>query len=142
MDIGLVSVGCVPVIWGDVQELIEEKGQEWLKIVDLKEIYQRCLEDQLDLWIGNEKTELKLVMFCGWERHAKRSYYHVIWIGGRDIKGCLKEGIQKIEHYACLSGGNEVRLGGRGGWERLLKPYGYSSRSVELRKDVTVCWRH
>lgn len=139
---GIVHQNSIPVVWSDVAELIEEHGQDWLQIVDLKEIYQNCLEDKIDLWVATNNTRLEMVMFCCWERHAKRSYYHVMWLGGKDLKNYLREGLEKIEHYACLCGANEVRLGGREGWEKLLAPYGYGSRSVELRKDVTICWRH
>ena len=137
-----VSVGIalnamqVQVVWPEVQLLVEEHGADWLEIVDLRDVYIQVLDGKLDLWLANERLELLGVLFCSWERHAKRSFYHLNYGCGKELQSFMKEGLKKIEGYAALSGASEVVLGGRLGWERMLTRLGYAQKFVELRKSV------
>lgn len=142
IDIGLVHPAVLPHIWGDVEDIVEEHGGEWLKTVDLGEVLALLIQSKLDLWVGTKDSELELVMICGWERHTKRSFYHIMWIGGKGLYSYLKEGLEKVEQYACLTGATEVVFTeGRLGWNRVLERYGYG-RTVGMKKNVQTCRRH
>lgn len=142
IDIGLISPPTLPYVWGDVEELVEEHGEAWLKVVELQEVLALLCKGELDLWVGTKGVELQLVMVCGWEHHAKRSFYHIMWIGGSGLYSYIKEGLEKIEKYACMMGATEVIFTeGRMGWNRVLERYGYGP-VVGMKKNVQTCWRH
>ncbi len=142
IDVGLVHPQMLPVVWGDVCEIVQAKGQDWLKVVDLEDIACALAAGKLELWIGTRSEELELVAFCSWERHAKQSYFHIMWIGGRKLEDYLKPGLEKLEQAACIRGATEVVFNeGRPGWSRVLQSRGYT-HSVAMKKNVQVCWRH
>jgi hypothetical protein len=142
-NVGLVDIPCIPTVWEEVSQLIEQNHAGWLDMVDLKEVYESLMMDKLDLWIGHDKWEVFIAMICGWERHAKASFYHIMWLGGRDFRPAMKAGMEKVERYACMQGAKEIRFGGREGWEKLLKPLGYvMAPHIEMRKNVAICWRN
>src|SRR5262245_35448225 len=136
MSVGLVDIPCIDNVWTEVSLLIEEHGQDWLQVVSLESIYKNLKMDALDLWVGYDKFDIHLAMICGWEPHAKAKFYHVLWMGGKDIRPALKEGMHKVEKYACFQGAKEIRFQGREGWEKLLTPLGYGKvPQIEMRKN-------
>lgn len=141
IDVGLApNAGCIQVSWPEVCCMLEEHGQSYLEVVDPRDVYVQLLERKLDLWLATDGPELIGVAICSWERHAKRSFYHINFMCGKGLSKFLAEGLKKIEQFACFSGAAEVVLGGRWGWERTLRAQGYAQKFIELRKDVKVCW--
>ena len=141
-DVGLVPAGAVPILWDRVLEILYDKGQKWLKVVDEKDIYGLLVNGQADLWCAMHNGHLDGVMICMMERHARASYYHVCFIGGTHFNKYIACGLEKLEKYACIMGAAELVLEGRKGFAKLLKPYGYYTNTVRLRKSVNVLWRN
>lgn len=58
-----------------------------------------------------------------------------VWLGGGDLGGILamRSG---IEAFARGCGCREITITGRRGWERVLRPHGFSMRDGELRKAL------
>lgn len=141
-EVGLVPAGAVPVLWDRVLEIMRDKGQRWLKVVDENDVYNLILTGNADLWCAMQNGTLDGIMICMMERHAKASYYHVCFIGGYGLSKYLATGLEKLEKYACIMGATELVLEGRKGFAKLLKPYGYYTNTVRLRKNVNVLWRN
>ena len=131
-----------PLLWPDIQELLREKGQKWLEVVDEKEIYGCLLSGQWEAWIATQGEEMLGLMVCAWEHHSRQRFYHVLWGGGTKLYLYLQMGLEKIEKYACMNETTEIVIGGRPGWSRKLASLGYAPKRdyVELRKNVTVLW--
>ena len=139
-DIGIISPDCLDSAWPDVAEIIRDKGEELLKTHSPQELFANVLARNYDLWAVTEGDELKLVGFCGWEEHAFKKNYHVVWVGGSGIK-LLKKAVAKVEQYACLHGASELTFCGRFGWDRVLKPLGFVPQG-RWSKNVETCWKH
>ena len=139
-DIGLLNPSDINVVWRDVVELIEDRGEDLLEVYSIKELFLLVLSEKLDLWMVTEGDELKLIGFCGWERHAARNFYHVIWVGGSGL-GLMKEAVPVVEQYVCMNEGSELVFSGRAGWDRVLRPLGFVMKP-KWSKDVTICWKH
>jgi len=140
LQVGRLVPESINVIWGDVTELIEDKGKELLKTYSLKELYCAVLTGVYDLWLVTRGEELEMIGFCVFDRHDNKTDYHVLWIVGNGL-GNLKAAIPVVEQYACMQGATELIFGGRKGWQRVLEPLGFSSRQ-QWAKPVGICWRH
>ena len=136
MQVGIVFPEHLQAVWEQVETIVREHGEEWLDVVELRDIVLRLSTGDLHLWLGTEEQKAELVMVCGWERHGKKSFYHILWIGGERMKAYMEKGLPLVEEYAGLCGAEEVVFEGRDGWAKLLEPKGYE-QSLMMRKDVT-----
>jgi hypothetical protein len=139
-SVGFVPHMHVPMLWGKIVSILNEYGQEWLELVDENTVLAGLYTGQMDLWAGMQDGELDGFAVCAWERHPRRSYYHIIQIMGRNLHLYFPSGMKLIEQYACLNGAYEVVIEGRKGWLRKMEPLGYKPRTVRLRKNVRTLW--
>jgi hypothetical protein len=59
-----------------------------------------------------------------------------IWLAGGDMDGNIDAVLEAAEFHAREHDCAGIEIGGRKGWERVLKPYGYKHRCVVLVKDL------
>lgn len=148
MQDGKLAIGRVSdpnlllAIWPDVEAILEERGKEWLKIVTPREVWMGVVQLKWDMWIGTYDRELEMVGICAWEPHELQKYYHIIWLGGKNLAKYMEPALRLVEQYASLQGATEVVATGRFGWMRLLKDEGYLASTVQVRKNVTMLTRH
>lgn len=141
-EFGKVTLEMVPGIWKEFVDMVEAYDGGWLESVDPVEVFTAVMHGQIELWAAFDDMRLVGGMAAAWERHAKASYYHIIWLGGQPgrIDSFLSNGLEKIEKYALAMGARDVVALGRKGWERKLKAFGYVSRYVQVRKNVREAW--
>ncbi len=142
LDVGRIEPKTIPYVWSDVLEIVEDYGQKWLATVNIDRVLQQVVIGDKDLWVATDGNTLDMVMFCWWEEYGKVRYYHIEWMGGDGLRKYLKNGLDKIEQYACLNGAVELRFAARAGWEKKLGSYGYGVKSRIMGKNVQVCWRN
>lgn len=141
IEVGKVKPDDLTVAWFSIQPIIEEHGAKWLEEVNMREIFANAIAQRLDIWMGTDDNVPDMVGVCCWEQHAHKSYYHILWLGGRNLEKYIDLGLSKVEQYASLIGADQVRIGGREGWERVLGPRGYNPVvAVELQKNVKTLW--
>jgi len=140
LDFGLVPTMYVVALWHQVQPLLLEHGQEWLKTFSLEEVCHALTSGQMDLWIAGENGFAEGVALCAWETHALKKFYHILFCGGCGLEKYIHN-LDLIEQYACMCGAQDVIVEGRRGWARKLKKLGYTQTTVKLRKPVSILWR-
>jgi hypothetical protein len=116
----------------------------WLTQVDTPEhIIERCVIGLYEPWMAlDEDGTPEILGICGWERHKNMSFYHILYIGGKNLREHLVEGMKELEKYVYMNGGSEIIFTGRPGWSRLLAPYGYGPKEIRLSKNVTRALGH
>ena len=148
MQSGKIAIGRVAdpnlflAVWPDVERIIEARGKDWLDVVTPEEVWRGVVRKIWDLWLGTHDRELEMVGLCGWESHDKRSFYHIIWLGGYNLDRYMEPALRLVEQYASLAGAHEVVATGRYGWMRLLKDEGFLASTIQMRKNVTMLTRH
>ena len=141
-EVGLVEKEMIPYLWPQILEILLEKGKKWLEIVDERDVYVQLCRGEVDLWCAMHGGRLDGFMICGWERHGRGSYYHVIFLAGEKLEKYLSIGLEKIERYASIMSATEVVLEGRKGFARLLRKHGYYQNTIRMRKSVRILWRN
>lgn len=89
------------------------------------EVERRIADHTAQLWWGDG---------CAMLTEVVDKCIHV-WLGGGSLKGLL-EMRPRIEFLAKVNGCEEATINGRLGWDRLLKPFGYTRVGNELRKTL------
>ena len=60
----------------------------------------------------------------------------LIWLYGGEMASNVKGVLEAAEFHARELDCTEIMIGGRRGWERVLKPYGFAHQGVVLTKDI------
>jgi len=60
----------------------------------------------------------------------------IIWLYGGEMASNVKGVLEAAEFHARELDCTEIMIGGRRGWERVLKPYGFAHQGVVLTKDI------
>jgi len=60
----------------------------------------------------------------------------IVWVYGGDMASNIEGVLEAAEFHARELDCTEITIGGRRGWERVLKPYGFAHRGVVLTKDI------
>lgn len=126
----------IPYFWSSLSQLIVENPDDLPYFYDPETIRTYLLDGKLDAWVGMDKTEVKIAALLSFETYPLRSEYNFIWIGGKNWARFMPGSLKKIESYAYSIGAEAVVVTGRAGWVRRLKPYGYVSRKIILRKSL------
>lgn len=135
IEIGRVEDSSLAAAWCEVLPMLEERGESWKRVVDFRDVFQRLVYGDMDLWIAHERGEILGVVLASWERHAHQATYHINYFQGSRMREYFEEGLKKIEHYAQVCGATYVNAGGRVGWQRMLAGQSYK-REVFLQKNV------
>jgi len=87
-------------------------------------IEQRLLEQRAQLWPGRG---------CAGVTEVTDDNKLHVWQAGGSMAGLL-DMLESVEWFALLNGLDGVVLGGRKGWHRVLKRYGYAPEGDEMVK--------
>jgi hypothetical protein len=60
----------------------------------------------------------------------------LIWLYGGEMASNIKGVLEAAEFHARELDCTEITIGGRRGWERVLKPHGFAHRGVVLTKEL------
>lgn len=141
VSVGLLPALHVPMLWDQMEPILLKYGQDFLTIVDEKEVLAGIYTGNYEAWCGMDSGVLEGFAICCWERHNRASFYHISAVMGTNMRKYFRTGMEKIEQYASLMGASQVVMEGRKEWQRLLSPRGFAPQTVRLRKTVSVMWR-
>lgn len=139
-DVGLVDISAIGYAWPDVHQLLEDRGQDWARIVDFKDVFGSLLHQRMEMWIATEGQELAGVLFASWARNARESTYFINYMVFRfGFKEALRVGLPMLERYVLMNEGTYLEVRGRPGWVKVLERRGYK-QDLLLRKNVRLSW--
>lgn len=141
-DFGLLPREMVPGVWPLVLPILQTKGQKYLEVVSVEEVFGWLVDGRADLWLAMQNQEVDGFLIGHWEIFTHSRRYVVLYIAGTGLEKYFKQGLTKLEQYCSIMGGKELVLEGRKGWVRKLKRYGYYQDTVKLRKGTRVLWRN
>ena len=120
-----------------IQDLFVTKGKDTLlNVMSLEDLKIRLFDGSLHLWIAmDDNFEVDCIAIGALESHAYERNYHILWIGGANLKGHLLNAVRRLEEYAQLIGVRHVTLHKmRPGLARWMKKFGYKSDPTTVTK--------
>lgn len=135
--VSIVTPDDLPTIWPQISAIITEFGQTTLlHAAALADLYQQAIMNDLHIWVAlSPEGEIMCVGICSVEVHAYELNYHVMWVGGYNLRTYLKLAVWRVEGYATLIGCHSViyhRV--RKGILRYLHRYGYTPDLSTVQK--------
>lgn len=127
-------------VWPDVSTILQERGVAWLEENDLtdRDVFMNLLTEVWELWLATEDTILKGVVVTGMREDELR----ILWAGGEKLENYMFLALCMLERYALANGVDNVTLGGRKGWGKLLAPLHYLPNADGYGKSLTAAYMH
>lgn len=127
-------------VWPDVASILASKGEDWLAENDLtpQELFVLLLKGVWELWLATENTKLKGVVIIG----IREDELRILWAGGEQLENYMFLTLCVLERYAAANGVDNVTLGGRKGWGKLLAPLHYLPTADGYGKSLTATYAH
>lgn len=112
--------------------VIEYNNGEYA-IDDLK---AELIEGQQQLFIMHENGDVLAAITAEIIRYPQKTVCGLVAAGGSNLHEWLDEFMSIIIPVAKEQGAEELRITGRGGWEKVMKPYGFEKTHTILARTI------
>ena len=116
--------------WAEVCELLQRALDEGGNMHSLQDVLDRVEAKTARLWVGRESVAVVEILDA-----PPRKVCHV-WLAAGDIEEIVNEMEPACAEWSRGEGCSALRISGRNGWRRVLKPKGYRAREVVLERQV------
>ncbi len=126
----------IPDMWDEVAPFLDlslcfTSGENTLD--DLK---KSCLAGQSTICVGHEGPELKAAILTYFVEYPQFKVCEFALAGSVFNAGLIPEAIEALIAWAKFNNCARVRVVGRKGWQKMLKPHGFSLESVTMGKWI------
>jgi len=128
--------GKLDLVWTRVEPILQRAVQRGRGHYTTRDIFALIQKGEQQLWTITEDGRIiaGLVSEVRFSP-AGRGTLTVYCAAGKEVRRWLPRAIGVISSYAHQRGCSELRVVGRRGWQRYLKPYGFFQESIVLVKD-------
>ncbi len=138
LHLKLVETRLVTNEWLTIDRLLQCASEYWEEHYSLEQLHQMLTAGEMHFWHlrRDDEDEPYLGALSQISRYGQKKVLHILWLGGENYNGML-DILWVLELWAAKMGCKDMEVAGRGGFERLLKPYGFERTHVVLRKRLT-----
>lgn len=137
VDVGGVSADKVEALWPRVEGLVTSAAQAETPSVPVSVIQGELVRGDMQLWLAAEGQE---ILGCFTTRYVDNGSGEdcvcLSYTAGKDLDRWLSKALDIVEQWALSLGAVHLKVAGRKGWERRLKPYGFEHQAVILSKQL------
>jgi hypothetical protein len=101
-------------------------------------VFNGLMTSNMQLWlVGNEFDETIIgVLVTKVLNYAdKHREVHIVAAGGKEVDKWMQY-LDILEAFAHQQGATALRMHGRRGWQKKLKPFGFEERAIVMRKSI------
>ena len=123
-------------VWHEVLPLLDEALAHGMGEYTAEILLHNIVEGDNQLWVGHENNEIWYVCVTAIETYP--SGYKtctVIALAGFDVDEWISN-VEELDSWCQANGVDAIRIYGRKGWERKLKPYGFEHVYTVLERAV------
>jgi hypothetical protein len=128
----------IPVLWPKLEGFINDAVQRGDGTISAQGILHSLAEKHMQMWLVVDNVEEDIVGVVVTQVTVHMDGHKELCIvaaGGRDVDAWFKY-LDILDTFAHASGATVIRVTGRRGWLRKLKPFGFEERAVVLTKQV------
>lgn len=104
-------------LWPQCVPILEKAREYWERYYDLKDIKERCIKGNMQLWVQVIDKKIVTVLVTELISYPKCIYLRYTLIAGKDLR-VAKKYVYIIENWAKLHGAVGWEILGRAGWLR------------------------
>ena len=123
----------------DLRLLLERATDTMTGELNATDVLAQLLQGQRSLLVIEDLEQADPTLAVGVlsiVTHPRKTLLQVDALAGREMDEWLEQLLVELDRLANQAGADMVRVYGRPGWARKLKPYGYGHQSVALTKQV------
>lgn len=136
-DLTGVSAKNIPLIWGDIQPLVESALFYSEGEYAANDIYNLLMYQKMQLWVATDDINLQGLAVTEILEYPQMKVCSVVLAAGFDFDR-WKHIADTIEKWAYSQGCKRMRNLGRPGWKRRAKEHGYDMPYVVYTKPLRV----
>lgn len=123
--------------WEKIKRLLEYGREYWEDHYTLDQLRLLLLRGVLQFWHlrREDEDEPHLGAMMQIDVYGQKKVLRVLWVGGEDF-GDMIDFLWVLELWAAKLGCADIEVAGRGGFEKMLKEYGFEKTHVVLRKRL------
>ena len=125
------------LVWDSAREhlLRFEKRSGCQFTVD--EIGKAILDEEQQLWIlVDEEEKITGAIVTQVLGYPRSKSLEIMACAGKDMDDYLYDSMGAFENFARMNHCNSIRLEGRRGWSKILKPYGFEEKAIVLERNI------
>lgn len=120
MPITIVANKLIPAMFSKIRPLLEKGRKYWSDYYTLLDIKKLLIKGDLQLWVGVEGKEVKLIMLTTLAVYPHSVWLRLLYIGGERMRDALYY-LPTVESWAKTHGAVGTETICRDGWTRLIK---------------------
>lgn len=124
--------------WPALERVLVGDPSMWEGLGSLEAIKAGLFSGGLQLWVlMDEDRKVEFMLLTQLVHYSEFSALRVVWAFGHDPKKAVPSCID-LEYVARSAGCKRLEVIGRGGWEKMLKPLGYTTIIRVFGRDLDV----
>jgi len=133
---GKVSGQTLAILMPRIMQIVQTHPQGILDMASVTELQTSLETEALTTWVAGDENELHLVALTQTSMFKANPTLFVIWVGGEEFTKYGPPLLEVAEKWAVTQNIKQISFSGRRGWEKVLKPLGFSAPRIEMVKPV------
>ena len=130
----------LPLIWEDAKKCLSRWDSRSGNGYGLDDIEEMISEEKQQLWlvVNDDEKIIAAIVTQVWDA-PKKKVCDIVACGGdtsNALDDYMYDSMKEIEDFARLNHCDSVRVEGRKGWSKFLKPYGFREKSIVIEKEL------
>lgn len=127
----------VSLVWPEIKEFVSKATEHSRDRTDQEFVRKDCESGSVLLFIAHDEShETYGFMTCSIIDYPKMKVLSLQFLGGREFSKWSNEMFGTLEIFARENNCSKIEGGGRKGWIRFLKRFGYTPASYISEKDL------
>lgn len=122
--------------WGQIERALDEQPELWNGAWTKDDLLANAIAGNVQVWALSVDNVLTLVLMTQFYSTFTTKYLQVFWAFGENLieTASLLDGA--FDYFAAQHGASKFEVVGRKGFERVLRPLGFSPTCVTFMRDV------
>ena len=132
---GVFTIARVPEaalsgVWGFVRDQLESDPSLWNKGQTIQSLRFQIETNQLHLWLVVKDGLIYMTFLTMFKEYPVANSLQVVWGAGGELEKYIAIALEGLKVFAQREGCTDIEIIGREGWEKPLKPFGYTKLST------------
>jgi hypothetical protein len=137
-DVSLVPPAMVPDVWNEVAPILNRALKTAGGRYRIDDLFMECFQGQQHLWVAMDNVKNIIgALTTRFIEYPGRRMLSGQFCAGVRMRDWQDEMLSTLDSWAKDGGCTGFEMTGRGGWERVLKNYGWRKIAVVYEKVIT-----
>ena len=141
-NVGFMSKDEIAFFWPQINEALEAQPELWNSFYTKESLIDGLVKEEFWLMAAAKNDTIHILTLCAVHSFPAGARLTSFWMYGEGLEEAAKLMDAFLENFAQAAGCSWIDGYGRKGYERMLKPYGYSFVRLHVARPVGIGARH